>query len=203
VTSPPPPSLFFFFFFSGWLSSQIETYYLEVDGHPGSFATIYFLFTFLKGVFMFVVIALIGSGWSLLKPFLSDRDKKIFLVIISLQILDNLALVVVEETAPGSKGWFTAKDIFRLIDIVCCGAILIPLISSIQHLKDAAQVDDKAAANMNKLQLFRQFYLTVVGYVYFTRIIIYLLDATLPFRLSWIGPLITEMATLLFYLVTG
>eukprot|EP00007_Cunea_sp_BSH-02190019_P009127 CAMPEP_0174244490 /NCGR_PEP_ID=MMETSP0417-20130205/35392_1 /TAXON_ID=242541 /ORGANISM="Mayorella sp, Strain BSH-02190019" /LENGTH=424 /DNA_ID=CAMNT_0015324177 /DNA_START=72 /DNA_END=1343 /DNA_ORIENTATION=- len=185
------------------LFKAIETYFLQVDGHPGSFAAIYFLFTFLKGVFMFVVIALIGSGWSLLKPFLSDRDKKIFLFVITLQILDNLALVVMEETAPGSRGWFTAKDLFRLIDIICCGAILIPIISSIQHLKEAAQVDDKAAMNMNKLQLFRQFYLTVVGYIYFTRIIIYLLDATLPYRLSWVGPLVTETATLLFYVITG
>ena len=43
----------------------------------------------------------------------------------------------------------------------------------------------------------------VVSYIYFTRIIIYLLDATLPFRLVWLGALFTEIATLLFFGVTG
>jgi hypothetical protein len=56
---------------------------------------------------LFVLIALIGTGWSFIKPFLSDKDKKIFLVVIPLQILDNIAMIVIEETAPGSQKWFT------------------------------------------------------------------------------------------------
>lgn len=56
---------------------------------------------------LFVLIALLGTGWTFIKPFLSDKDKKIFLVVIPLQILDNIALIIIEETAPGSQGWFT------------------------------------------------------------------------------------------------
>ncbi len=56
---------------------------------------------------LFVLIALIGTGWSFVKPFLNDKDKKIFLIVIPLQILDNIALIIIEETAPGSQGWFT------------------------------------------------------------------------------------------------
>jgi len=152
---------------------------------------------------MFIVIALVGTGWTFVKPFLSDKDKKIFLIVIPLQILDNIAMVIVEETAPGTQGWFTWKDIFRLVDITCCGAILVPIIWSIKHLKEASQIDGKAARNMEKLQLFRHFYLLVVSYIYFTRIIIYLLDATLPFRWVWLGDLFTELASLAFFSLSG
>lgn len=61
----------------------------------------------MRGVMMFVVIALIGTGWTFVKPFLSDKDKKIFLIVIPLQIIDNIAMVIIEETTPGTQGWFT------------------------------------------------------------------------------------------------
>ncbi len=56
---------------------------------------------------------------------------------------------------------------------------------------------------MEKLKLFREFYLLVVTYIYFTRIIVFLLDATLPFKLVWLGEFFTEAATLLFWCLTG
>lgn len=185
------------------LFKSIEMHYLKLRGHPGGWDVIYYFFAFLRGVMMFVVIALIGTGWTFVKPFLSDKDKRIFLIVIPLQILDNIAMVIIEETTPGTQGWFTWKDIFRLVDIICCGAILVPIIWSIKHLKEASQIDGKAARNMQKLKLFRQFYLLVVSYIYFTRIIVYLLDATLPFRWVWLGDLFTEMATFAFYCTTG
>jgi len=51
--------------------------------------------------------------------------------------------------------------------------------------------------------MFRQFYLLVVTYIYFTRIIVYLMDATLPFKYVWLGEFFTELATLLFWCLTG
>jgi len=185
------------------LFKAIELHYLKINGEAAAWAVIYYIFAFLKGIMMFVVIALVGTGWTFIKPFLADKDKKIFLIVIPLQIIDNIAMVVIEETTPGTLGWFTWKDIFRLVDIVCCGAILVPIIWSIKHLKEASQIDGKAARNMEKLKLFRQFYLLVVSYIYFTRIIVYLLDATLPFRWVWLGDLFTELATFAFFCTTG
>jgi len=185
------------------LFKSIEMHYLKLRGHPGGWDIIYYFFAFMRGVMMFVVIALIGTGWTFVKPFLSDKDKRIFLIVIPLQIIDNIAMVIIEETTPGTQGWFTWKDIFRLVDIICCGAILVPIIWSIKHLKEASQIDGKAAKNMQKLKLFRQFYLLVVSYIYFTRIIVYLLDATLPFRWVWLGDLFTELATFAFYATVG
>jgi len=181
----------------------IEYHFIKTTGSAAGWNIVYYIFAMLKGIMLFVLIALIGTGWAFIKPFLNDKDKKIFLIVIPLQILDNIALIIIEESAPGSQGWFTWKDIFRLVDIICCGAILIPIIWSIKHLREASSIDGKAARNMNKLRLFRQFYLMVVSYIYFTRIIVYLVDATLPFRQVWLGDFFTEGATLLFFAVTG
>lgn len=43
----------------------------------------------------------------------------------------------------------------------------------------------------------------VVSYIYFTRIIVYLLDATLPFRLAWVSAAANEAAALAFYVACG
>lgn len=173
------------------------------EGAAGGWAIVYYSFAGAKGGLMFVLIALIGTGWKFVKPFLAKHDKRVFMVVIPLQVIDNIALLVIEGSAPGSRFFSSWKDLFRIVDILCCGAILIPIIWSIKHLREASQIDGKAARNMRKLQLFRQFYVMVVSYVYFTRIIIYLLDATLPFRLVWIGELCTELATLVFFGITG
>jgi len=181
----------------------IDYHFIKTTGSGSGWNIAYLMFASLKGVMLFVLIAVLGSGWTFIKPFLSDKDKKIFLFVIPLQILDNIAMIIMEESAPGSQGWFTWKDIFRLVDIICCGAILIPIIWSIKHLREASQIDGKAFLNMKKLTLFRQFYLLVVSYIYFTRIIVYLVDATLPFRMVWLGDFFSELATIIFFCITG
>jgi hypothetical protein len=185
------------------LFKTIDYHFLDVQGEPGSWGIVYWCLNGVRALLMFVLIIMIGSGWKFVKPFLAERDHKIFFVVIPLQVLDNVALFIIEESAPGSQGFFTWKDAFRLLDILCCAAILVPVISSITHLRQASSIDGKAARNLEKLKLFRQFYLMVVSYIYFTRIIIYLLDATLPFLYVWLGDLATEVATLVFFVLTG
>lgn len=53
------------------------------------------------------------------------------------------------------------RDILHLVDIVCCCAILFPIVWSIKHLRDASETDGKAARVLAKLTLFRQFYIMV------------------------------------------
>lgn len=43
----------------------------------------------------------------------------------------------------------------------------------------------------------------VIIYIYFTRIAVYLLAATIPFYMLWLGPVAAETATLIFFTVTG
>jgi len=60
---------------------------------------------------LFIVILLIGSGWAFIKPYLSERDKQIFVIVIPLQIIDNIALIIVESSTPGSQGWWISFSI--------------------------------------------------------------------------------------------
>jgi len=182
---------------------SIRFHFISITGYGHKWSLIYYFFAFLKGVMLFTVILLIGSGWSMMKSYLNSREKKIVLVVLVLQVLDNIAMVVLEESAPGSQDWLTWRDILHLVDILCCCAILFPIVWSIRHLQQAAEVDGKAQHSLVKLQLFRTFYIIVVAYIYFTRIIVFLIASTIPFYLLWLGAFFTELATLIFYVVTG
>ena len=185
------------------LFESARFHFLSLTGTSDVWSAVYYVFAASKGVMLFVVILLIGSGWSLMRPYLSDREKSVILAVLVLQVVDNVAIVVVAETAPGSVGWLTWRDVLHLVDMLCCCAILFPIVWSIRHLRQAAETDGKVQHNLLKLQLFRQFYIMVVVYVYFTRIVVYLLEATIPFYLYWFGELFTELATLVLFTVTG
>ncbi|KAJ8792462.1 hypothetical protein J1605_019681 [Eschrichtius robustus] len=60
-----------------------------------------------------------------------------------------------------------------------------------------------AAINLAKLKLFRHYYVLIVCYIYFTRIIAFLLKLAVPFQWKWLYQLLDEMATLVFFVLTG
>ncbi|XP_019640114.1 PREDICTED: protein GPR107-like [Branchiostoma belcheri] len=43
----------------------------------------------------------------------------------------------------------------------------------------------------------------IVCYIYFTRIIVYLLKITVPFQYEWLGQFFAELATYVFFVMTG
>lgn len=157
----------------------------------------------MRGVLFFVVVILIGTGWSYMKPLLGDNEKRILICVIPLQVFAEVALVTLDENSPAVQGWFTWRDVFHVIDIICCCAILFPIVWSIKHLKEAAETDGKAARNLVKMRLFREFYVIVVCYIYFTRICVYLLRSTLSYRYVWLSDAAGELATLAFYVLTA
>jgi hypothetical protein len=184
--------------------SQAGMFHLiKTTGHPDGWNIAFYVFTFFRGIMFFTVVVLVGTGWSYMKPFIADREKRILMVVIPLQVLANVAIVILDENTPASKTWFTWRDVFHLLDIICCCAILFPIVWSIKHLREASQTDGKAAANLKKLTLFREFYVMVVSYIYFTRIVVYLLKSTTPYQYVWVSDAAGELATLLFYVVTG
>lgn len=81
-----------------------------------------------------------------------------------------------EESEEGEvrRNWW--KEVFILVDLICCGAILFPVVWSIRHLQEASQTDGKATISLEKLKLFRHFYIMVVIYIYFTRYLIFSMD---------------------------
>jgi len=125
------------------------------------------------------------------------------LVVLILQVVDNIALVVIDESDRGTVSVYTWTDILHILDIICCCLILMPIVWSIRHLREASASDGKAAINLQKLTQFRSFYVSVVAYVYFTRIVVLLLTNFLEFHLIWLESCLTEIATLMFYVLTG
>ena len=176
---------------------------IRMKGDPEGWNIAFYIFYSIRGLLLFTVVVLIGTGWSFLKPFLNDREKQVLMIVIPLQVFANIAVVILDENGPALNGWLEWRDLFHLLDIICCCAILFPIVWSIKHLREAAMTDGKKIRNMNKLILFRQFYVMVVAYIYFTRIIVFLLKSTAAYDLTWLSNLAEECATLAFYLCTG
>ncbi|XP_043096145.1 protein GPR107 isoform X2 [Puntigrus tetrazona] len=182
----------------------IDYYYISNQGFPiEALAVVYYITHLLKGALLFITIALIGTGWAFVKHILSDKDKKIFMIVIPLQVLANVAYIIIESTEEGSSEYGLWMEILFLVDLLCCGAILFPVVWSIRHLQEASATDGKAAINLAQLKLFRHYYVMIVCYIYFTRIIASLIKVIVPFQWKWLYQLLDELATLTFFFFTG
>lgn len=87
------------------LCHALMFHWIDVTGHSTGWNVVYYIVTFARGLLMISVLALIGAGWSLLKPFLNGRERKVMLVAIPLQVINNIAIIVTDEMAPGSLGY--------------------------------------------------------------------------------------------------
>ncbi|XP_010464605.1 PREDICTED: protein GPR107-like [Camelina sativa] len=178
-----------------------DKHYVKVTGTPHGWDVLFYIFQFIRVVLLFTVIVLIGTGWSFLKPFLQEKEKNVLMVVVPLQVLANIASIVIGETGPFIKDWVTWNQIFLLVDIVCCCAILFPIVWSIRSLRETSKTDGKAARNLAKLTLFRQFYIVVIGYLYFTRIVVFALKTIAAYKYQWVSNAAEEIASLAFYML--
>ncbi|KAE8725217.1 putative UDP-N-acetylglucosamine--peptide N-acetylglucosaminyltransferase SEC-like [Hibiscus syriacus] len=176
-----------------------DTTYVRNTGTPHGWDVAFYVFGFFKGIMLFTVIILIGTGWSILKPYLQEREKQVLKTVIPLQVLENIVYVVINETGPATRDWMTWNQLFLLIDIACCCVVFFPIIWSIRSLKEASKRDGKAAKNLEKLTLFKQFYIVVIVYLYFTRIVVSAIGAFLNYRFAWLVTVLEEGASLVFY----
>ncbi|XP_055957802.1 protein GPR107-like isoform X1 [Patella vulgata] len=182
----------------------INSHFIAKSGIPDeAWAILWYIVYLTKGALMFGTILLIGAGWDFIEHMLSHKEKKLFAIFLPLQVLKQVAWVIIEESDEGQFHYTTWKQIFFVVDLLCCVAILFTVAWSIRHLQEASAVDGKAAMNLNKLKFFRHFYIMVVCYIYFTRMIVYLLKITLPFRHEWLTEFFREIAVFLFLFVTG
>lgn len=177
--------------------------YIKRTGSAHGWDVLFYIFSFLKGITLFTLIVLIGTGWSFLKPYLQNKEKKVLMIVIPLQVVANIAQVVIDESGPYAQDWVTWKQVFLLVDVVCCCAVLFPIVWSIKNLREAARTDGKAAVNLMKLTLFRQYYIVVICYIYFTRVVVYAFTTITSYRYLWISVVAGELATLAFYVFTG
>lgn len=135
----------------------------------------------LRGLLMIISILLVGTGWTFIKHILTDNERRLFVIVVPLQILAITAYIFLEEKEEGEAVYITWRQLFFMLDLICCGAILFPIVWSIKHLEQASKTDGKAAVNLKKLKIFKHFYIMVICYIYFTRIIGYLLKVRISF----------------------
>uniref|UniRef100_A0A7E4UM24 Lung seven transmembrane receptor family protein n=3 Tax=Panagrellus redivivus TaxID=6233 RepID=A0A7E4UM24_PANRE len=179
-------------------------YYAAAYGHQQElWAVIFYITHLLKGALLFGTIILIGSGYTLFKNFLSDRDRNIFMIVLPLQIIDNIIMAIIEESEFGEQRYYFWTEVFMFFDFVCCMAIILPVLGSIRHLQEGARTDGKAAFNVEKLRLFRHFYVIVIAFIYLTRFAKFMFDQSLPFNLKWVSVAIVESATFVFFVMVG
>ncbi|NWU50509.1 GP107 protein, partial [Dromas ardeola] len=185
----------------------IDYHYISSQGFPiEGWAVVYYITHLLKGALLFITIALIGTGWAFIKHILSDKDKKIFMIVIPLQVLANVAYIIIESTEEGTTEYGMWKEILFLVDLLCCGAILFPVVWSIRHLQEASATDGKGKFCKDGaivLITLSPFPSQIVCYIYFTRIIAILIKIAVPFQWKWLYQLLDEMATLVFFVLTG
>lgn len=198
---------------------SIRFHAIKATGHAEVWTFIYYAVTFVKGTFLFTVILLIGTGWSFVKPFLNDREKKIILVILVLQVVNNVAIIALSHEIEGESSFARWSGILHIVDILCCCAVLIPIVWQVNELEKSLGLDgvegefgvdlseresagDKGQV-LSKLKLFRSFYLIVVGYIYSTRILVYLFSTMLDYKHLWVRHFVVEIVTLSFYVCVG
>uniref|UniRef100_A0A5B7BKF9 Protein GPR107-like n=1 Tax=Davidia involucrata TaxID=16924 RepID=A0A5B7BKF9_DAVIN len=177
--------------------------YIKRTGTAHGWDVLFYIFSFLKGITLFTLIVLIGTGWSFLKPYLQSKEKRVLMIVIPLQVVANVAQVVLDETGPFGQDSYTWKQVFLLVDVICCCAVLFPIVWSIKNLREAARTDGKAAVNLMKLTLFRQYYIVVICYIYFTRVVVYALETITSYRYQWTSVVAGELVTLAFYVFTA
>ncbi|KAG9319495.1 hypothetical protein KVV02_004116 [Mortierella alpina] len=182
----------------------LKVHYMSTGVDSEGWTVMFYIFAFLKGSLSILIITLIASGWMFIKPFLSQKDKKIILVIIPLQILSNVASTITNETAIGSINWAFWTQVFPMVDLISCIVILGVIIQTQRHLSEAAEAEGKVAENKIKYKLWGSFYLVTVVYIYLTRILIQFLKVALPFQyVQWLVELLNEVITLGFYATIG
>ncbi|KAJ1660532.1 hypothetical protein IWQ61_000533, partial [Dispira simplex] len=164
----------------------------------------FYISTFLKGFLGIVVIAMIASGWLFMRSFLTLRDKRILGCVIPLQTFTTIANFLKDEMAIGS----TERLVWlRIIPIMDLGAFLIILWTIWQtqkYLRQASEIDGKAARNLRRHKLWGTFYVLTLMYLYGTRVVARYLNVSLPYQyVRWVSELLIELISLAFYLTVG
>ncbi|KAI9142584.1 lung seven transmembrane receptor-domain-containing protein [Paraphysoderma sedebokerense] len=158
-----------------------------------------YIFTFLKSLLGITILLLLASGWSLLKPILSSRDRRIMMGIIPIQILVNIVKVLEEEGAVGSVEWEFWRTFLPLIDVFSFFIILWVILHTRRHLTQASRVDGKAFTSLLRHKLWGQLYILTCVYIYMTRVVSIFLESSLQFKNFWVVTAWEEGVGLIFW----
>ncbi|CAK9140518.1 unnamed protein product [Ilex paraguariensis] len=174
-------------------------HYVKVTGTPHGWNIIFYAFQFIRVLLLSTVIVSIGTGWSFLEPSMQGKGgKKVLMIVIPLQVLGNVASIVIGETGPFREDWVTWNQVFFLVDIVCICTIIFSIRSS---LREASKMDGKASRNLGKLYVFKKFFIVVIGYLFYTRIVVFAVKIIAAYRYQGVTYAAEETGSLAFYMV--
>jgi len=74
---------------------------------------------------------LLSTSPNLLSEGVRKRPPWTDLDSVVLQVLANVAFIIIESTEEGSSEYYLWKEILFLVDLICCGAILFPVVWSV------------------------------------------------------------------------
>jgi G protein-coupled receptor 107 len=212
--------------FLSTILESVKYFWKKHMGNDEYWSILYNLVTFVNLTFFFIVIVLLGTGWSIVTPFIKGRVKYMIFLVLLLQLLNNIAIIVLSQETDGESSYQTWTGILHIVDILCCCAVLVPIVWQVNDSEKDAQVNFEEEENgaerehltssetatddeqetdpaLSKLKLFRSFYLLVVSYIYSTRILVYLFSSVLSYKYLWVQNFMMEVITLTFYVMVG
>uniref|UniRef100_H2YLS9 GOST seven transmembrane domain-containing protein n=1 Tax=Ciona savignyi TaxID=51511 RepID=H2YLS9_CIOSA len=74
----------------------VDYYFIGKNGKLEAWAIIFYVIHLLKGILLFMCLLLIATGWAFIKYILNDREKKIIMVVIPLQVITNVAYIIMD-----------------------------------------------------------------------------------------------------------
>lgn len=172
---------------------------MDKTGEPKGWNIAFYIFQTIRALILFIVVLLIGSGWQMIKSYFSDSDRYLFFIVVPLQFAANVGLTVCSENDLHNFWLY----FFHLLDIICCMLVLLPIIRNIESLQGKSDKDGKYRSLVSKLERFSYFYIILIAYIYITRVVGILLLSFLPTTLAWVSDCVVELATLVFYVMSG
>ncbi|KAI6674050.1 hypothetical protein NL676_001956 [Syzygium grande] len=139
-------------------------------------------------------------GFLFFKKFLPEKEAKVWIVPIALQVLSNLAFpfaVTMAVAWPNMS--LVLALVLALLDMICSCTILVTAGRSIWLLKEVAKTDEKAAIRLAKIKRFALVYVLAIGYFYVMPMVALALRI---FRYEWVSNAVEEGANLTIYVVT-
>ncbi|XP_010490727.1 PREDICTED: protein GPR107 isoform X1 [Camelina sativa] len=172
------------------LCTAVYKHYVNVTGTAHGWNITFYVFQFVSVVLLFTVIVLIGSGWSFLQPKLQGKEKKLLMIVVPLQVLASIASIVIGETGPFIENWVTWNQFFLLADTTSCLAIVFAMVRSMCCLRETSKKPEGKAV--------KRFYVLVIVYLFFTRIVVLALKITVDYKYEWVSNAAEEIASLAF-----
>ncbi|WZZ37646.1 hypothetical protein YC2023_033905 [Brassica napus] len=172
--------------------------YVKTTGIPHGWNIPFYVFQFLGNVLLFMVIVLVGTGWSILKPKLQEKEKKLLMLVIPFEVISTIASVVIGETGPYVQNWSLWTEIFLFAEVSCWVAMRLVIVCWMCSLRKTSR---KTVKNLGTSPFFGKFYSLVFVYLLFTRVAIgvFMLNETADYKYQWESNVAGEIASLAFY----